>query len=118
MTWARECEHCGGPIPARRYLGTRFCCVQCERRARYHAEIEARPVQTCPVCGGGFKAKRGDVPQTYCSHQCAQETYKITGPITCGHCGTPVTTPRRGQKWCSATCRERAFRVRQRRAKG
>jgi len=108
----RWCEWCGDPMPDRMKAGTRFCCVPCQRKARYHTDIEARPAQTCPACGSSFHPVHP--AQTYCSRTCAQEVYRVTGPITCGHCGETVATPRRGQKWCSARCREQAFRARRR----
>lgn len=113
----RWCEWCGDPIPARLKIGARFCCVPCQRQARYHAEIEARPVQTCPVCGGGFRPVRHDDRQTYCSRQCAQETYRITGPINCTHCGTTIATPRRGQKFCNSRCQDRWHEAKRRQAR-
>lgn len=112
----RWCEWCGDPFPATKKAGCRFCSVKCQRAARYSAGIEARPVQTCPACGKGFRATRHDGKQVYCSRLCAEAAYLRPTPITCHQCGNTVSTPRQRQKFCNILCQGRWHR--QKRRKG
>lgn len=101
------CKGCGAAIPAKAPAHREFCCVPCQRQARYRAKIEARPVQTCPACGSGFRPVRHDGGQRYCSHQCSQESYRTGHPINCHQCGTKIQTPRQQQKFCDTLCQGR-----------
>lgn len=154
MTWARECEHCGGPIPdhkraqamycskacnvassnaahkaarleakagrwcewcgetmpERMKAGTRFCCVPCQRKARYHTDIEARPAQNCPACGSSFHPVHP--AQTYCSRECANRSIGKDSPRPCQHCGETMPNPRKTQKFCNTRCQHAWHRAR------
>jgi hypothetical protein len=157
MTWARECEHCGGPIPDSRrddamYCSPEckradygaivrrgrledkadrppcrgcgalippeapahreFCTTACQRRAAYRAEIEARPAQTCPACGGTFHPTIAG--QTWCSHACANRSIGKDGPRPCKGCGETMPSPRTTQKFCTPRCQKRWHRANRR----
>jgi hypothetical protein len=108
----RWCEWCGDTIPATKNAGARFCNPKCQREARYRADIEARPVQTCAACGTGFRPVRDDGRQKYCSHQCGQAAYRTGYPINCHQCGDEIQNPRRDQKFCGNRCQQRWHRRR------
>ena len=106
------CQHCGAAIPAEAPAYAVFCSLSCQRKARYLRDIAKRPLQTCPACGGGFKARNSDGKQTYCSAKCAQDHgIKAEAAIDCLQCGVHIATPRFGQKFCTKLCRNRWHRA-------
>jgi predicted nucleic acid-binding Zn ribbon protein len=103
------CQHCGKPIPTEALATRRFCSDQCSQRGRRAAERDARPVQTCPICGTGFKAT---IPrQKTCGWQCGVEMRRAP-PRPCDHCGTIIDRPMRDQRFCTPHCRVNAYKAR------
>ena len=112
------CQHCGAAIPAEAMAFAIYCSVHCQRRGIYHKTIAARPLQTCPACGAGFRARSSTGVQTYCSAKCAQTHGQKGAAIDCQHCGTHIETPRRGQKFCNPRCQDRWHKAQRRTRKG
>ncbi len=105
------CQHCGAAIPASAPAHKVFCGRTCRRLARRARDKAARPVQTCPACGTGFKAT---IPnQVYCSSSCANNRRQDT-PRPCQQCGAVIERPRHDQKHCSNKCRVAAYKARKR----
>ena len=76
----------GNPYRARRH--------QREQQRRQHAQRTSRSEARSPKAGSSVEGRDGR-----------------TAATACGWCGGPITPGRRGPipKWCSATCRHRAW---------
>jgi hypothetical protein len=87
------------------------------------AHWQAQPATPCEACGRPVvQAWNVQRRHTLCSERCAwreanhQRNQRLAEERhkTCDHCGVAFEAPRRDMRWCSPTCRVRAYKQRRR----
>lgn len=134
----KPCAHCGEPFRAVR--GGETCSQRCanalwwsrEGKAKREAEMQARPLNTCPTCGkdvdqSGYKGKQYCNEGCYAKHRQAKKyaakhglpepanivgrwkEFGIIGERECPVCGERFEQKNGKQKYCGNACNQKAF---------
>lgn len=121
MTWARECEHCGGPIPDHRRIDAMYCGRACKESA-HRALLAAGRLEDkasrppCLHCRAPIPPE-APAHREFCDATC-QRRFRYLQEIearpvqTCPTCGTrfhPVHQDR-PQTYCSHRCAQVVYR--------
>nr|WTA00088.1 TniQ family protein [Streptomyces sp. NBC_00857] len=131
------CGECDAPLPATK-PGARsprqHCSARCRQRAhrRRHRTDQAPHPQplACEFCARPIASTAQGEARRWCSSRCRHRAHlqlpdepavAVLVPVLseprptagCQHCGTPIDPGRTGaRRYCSAACRQRAFRRR------
>jgi len=81
VTWARECDCCGGPIPDHKRIDAMVCGSTCRHKLRKRLEREARLEARdnrppCLHCGAAMPAEKSPLAK-FCSTACAYENRNL-----------------------------------------
>jgi hypothetical protein len=87
--------------------------------SRWSDETRAHP-QPCDGCGRPVVTGYNDYRRwTVCSEPCRvaarrehQRQERVDNPDRCASCDAPMPGSRRGRRWCSPACKQRAYRER------
>lgn len=116
----RRCQICNGPIPERKFRGSKFCSRKCEKSLDNPVQ-RLKVEKICPHCKRHFHPIR--MKQVYCSHKCAGRAAARAGRNlpprlhppkdhgNCQVCGTSFIKKERGTKYCSRACWYRSRRL-------
>lgn len=130
------CKECNAPLPATK-PGARsprqHCSARCRQRAhrrrhRPDQSTQPRPL-ICEFCTKPIAATAEGEARRWCSSRCRHRALLQPAGLAvverqtdlseqrptagCSHCGTPIDPGRTGaRRYCSAACRQRAFRRR------
>lgn len=116
----RRCQICDGPIPHRKFRGSKFCSKKCEKSLDNPAQ-RLKVSKVCPHCSETFHPITAE--QVHCGHRCAGKAAALagrnlpplTGPprehINCLICGTRFQKKERRTIYCSRACWHQSQRL-------
>lgn len=112
MTFARECERCGGPIPDRRRADAMYCGEPCKRADYLDLQRQGRlddkaKRPPCQHCGAAIPPE-ANAGRMFCSLICQRRARHARGkaarPRTCPQCGAGFHACTPTQRFCSLSC--------------
>gem|GEM_PF-4562702 len=98
----KTCLRCDKPL-TNKPAQAKFCSKAC-----YDAHRQ-RPIKTCLYCGKPFQVSEHDRANKYCSMDCYNsDRAEKARLVNCPECGKPFHPAKKGTKYCSKQCANRA----------